>query len=331
MRQPLSTSTRWVVAGLFAVIARGASAGGFLEINGNFSPIDDPGAAYTNPHGINDADQIVGDTRRQLASGVGDVRGFLYVGGTFSRINVPGSHETIAYGINNAGQIVGSFQDSSRVQHGFLYAGGTFSTIDVPGSVETIASGINNAGQIVGTFVDSSERFFRHSFLYANGTFTTIDSPPPVGTPHPITVPTIASGINDAGHIVGNIPGLVPSGGFIYVDGIFGNFGAPPPAVVTIPTGINNSDQIVGHFFAGCCFPPDGPAQGFLYTGGTFSTIVPNPDDVHAESYAEGINNAGHIVGIVGAIPEPESLVLFSVGLLGLGLAWRRRVSAHLC
>ena len=31
------------------------------------------------------------------------------------------------------------------------------------------------------------------------------------------------------------------------------------------------------------------------------------------------------------SVPEPGSLVLFSVGLLGLGLAWYRRVSAHLC
>ena len=42
-------------------------------------------------------------------------------------------------------------------------------------------------------------------------------------------------------------------------------------------------------------------------------------------SYASGINDAGHIVGFVTPVPEPGSLVLFSVGLLGLGLAWRRK------
>ena len=46
---------------------------------------------------------------------------------------------------------------------------------------------------------------------------------------------------------------------------------------------------------------------------------------------AFGINDAGHIVGSSQflPVPQPSSLVLFSVGLLGLGLAWRRRASTQ--
>jgi hypothetical protein len=41
---------------------------------------------------------------------------------------------------------------------------------------------------------------------------------------------------------------------------------------------------------------------------------------------ANDINDAGQIVGFFdGSVaPEPSSLMFFSVGLVGLGLAWRR-------
>jgi hypothetical protein len=49
-------------------------------------------------------------------------------------------------------------------------------------------------------------------------------------------------------------------------------------------------------------------------------------------SVPTGINDVGQIVGFFQSnppppiVPEPGSLVLFSVGLLGLGLAWRRKM-----
>jgi len=42
MRQPLSSLTRWVVAGLLAGLATGAVADGFLLVNGTFSTINVP-------------------------------------------------------------------------------------------------------------------------------------------------------------------------------------------------------------------------------------------------------------------------------------------------
>ena len=52
---------------------------------------------------------------------------------------------------------------------------------------------------------------------------------------------------------------------------------------------------------------------------------------VHPIFLPEGINGAGHIVGLLLVIAEPGSLMLYSVGLLGLGLAWRQRDKAPWC
>src|ERR1700730_15792196 len=70
----------------------------------------------------------------------------------------------------------------------------SFTTIDVPGAVagSTRGGGINNSGQIVGSFVAGATT---HGFLDTGGSFTTIDVP---------GAGTVASGINDTGHIVGH-------------------------------------------------------------------------------------------------------------------------------
>jgi len=107
MRQPLSSLTRWVVAGVLAGLETAAIAHGFLDVNGQFSTIDFPGADYTRATGINDAGQIVGAFYDPHDPGI--PHGFLDAGGTFSTIDVPGADYTSAHGINDAGEIVGEF------------------------------------------------------------------------------------------------------------------------------------------------------------------------------------------------------------------------------
>ena len=308
MKQLLNVLARWVLAVVLAGLHSAAIAQvqvrshGFLYANGAFTIIDVPGASYTFANGINNTGQIVGSFEKN------GVHGFIETRGTFSTIDVPGVSapggrrvSTVATGINDAGHIVGFFDNINGV-YGFLDADGVFSTIQ-PGAPFTNLGDINNTGRIVGT--TSS-----HGFLYDNGAFTNIDFP---GASF-----TQVSGINDVGHIVGTSQDEEYRG-FVYANGTFTNIDVPG-AIATLAYGINDAGQIVGTFG-----DAKGGLHGFLDSDGTFSTI----DFPGAfQTNPIGINDAGQIVGsadFLVAVPEPDSAILFSVGLLGLGLAWRYR------
>jgi uncharacterized membrane protein len=86
----------------------------------------------------------------------------------------------------------------------FLDNGGSFTQIAVPGTFFTEALSINDAGQIVGEFILSIESIAgtHHGFLDNRGIFIQIDAP---GAVTGAGNSTIASGINDAGQIVGSV------------------------------------------------------------------------------------------------------------------------------
>jgi probable HAF family extracellular repeat protein len=87
---------------------------GFLYNDGNFTVFDVSGARFTEPHGINDAGQIVGGFLTTT------VQGFAYNSGNITVLDISGSVETVANGINGRGQIVGYSEDNTGLFHGFL-------------------------------------------------------------------------------------------------------------------------------------------------------------------------------------------------------------------
>jgi probable HAF family extracellular repeat protein len=128
-------------------------------------------------------------------------------------------------------------------------------------------------------------------FVYTGGTFTSIVP----------GVDTQASGINDAGQIVGSFTDSRgdPTGGFLYTAGSITTIPLPlpPGALLRFPLGINDAGQIVGTFEESSSVFPFFVAHGFLYDAGTFTTFdVPGG----RSTAATGINDAGQIVGVFG-------------------------------
>ena len=256
-----------------------------------FSTLDAPlGTAGTFAIGINDAGQIVGN----YSASVGSNFGFLYSGGSYTSLSVPGAINTFADGINDAGQIVGEYQvDSNYIPQSFLYSEGSYTIINVPGSSNSVATGINSAGEIVGWYsVDNGPQMSssRFGFLDAGGVYTTISDP--------LTQPywgTNSFGINNAGQIVGYFTAGGPLGtsdnGFLFdsATSTFTNLNFPG-ATFTFANGINDIGEIVGFYVDN-----SGKDHGFLYSGGSYTTID-NPLGTNGTE-AFGINDMGEIVG----------------------------------
>src|SRR5258706_1420314 len=164
----------------------------------------------------------------------------------------------------------------------------TFELIQVPRASITTPIDINNRGQIVG-IVQGREQ--NAGFLKDGGIFTLIDVPgagPLNGT--------TASGINDAGQIVGtyvteNIN--VESHGFIQSGQALTTFDVPD-SISTEVAAINNLGQIVGRFFPG---PSLQIGRGFIRNGNGFTFFDAPGVQGPFGTFPYDFNDHGQIVG----------------------------------
>ena len=225
----------------------------------------------------------------------------------FKPIDVPGALWTGATG-NSTHEIVGEFavgEDvDNAVLHGFVLNKGVFTTVDVTelGALQTSVNGINASGQLEGSYMDKdasgNDRF--HAYVGKKGDFRNIDFPG--------SIRSVGGFINAQGEAVGTYRD--PSQkrhGFIWRKGAFTppiNVPGDHPFYGTVAIGINDLGQVVGDFVdkddKGV---PPGPAEhrhGFLRSskGEITRFDVPVTNSKVADSTtAEGINNAGTIVG----------------------------------
>ena len=181
---------------------------GFMWHRGEFTTIDVPGAALTQPLGVNNEGDIVGayieavdDPDPYAYYDAGRLRGFIMRKGRFTPIDFPGGEGTKVSGINDRGDMVGYYDTEDR-RRGFLLRKGRFTPIDPPGSLFTLPSGIDNRGRVVGGFLDPNGINGR-GFLWKQGRYTTIIAPG-------VRTDSIAVDINDRGEI------LIPADGTYY-------------------------------------------------------------------------------------------------------------------
>jgi uncharacterized membrane protein len=251
----------------------------------DFTPVDFPGASFTQLFGLNDKGDFVG---RYSYDGV-TFHGFLFHGqdGSFTAIDFPGATFTNASAINNKGQITGRWDDSAGGEHAYLLDGGVFRSFDFPDALDTGTGGINDRSDIVGTF-DLGDINTGIGFLLHRGQFTSFE------VPGSFPQMTFAAAINDPGQIVGFFGDLVDpdnvAHGFLLDHGRFTQIDFPGVDSATLVFGINEKGQM-----SGFCFCIDGRSHGFVLSSGNF--VVVDFPVANSRTQVRRINSRGQIVG----------------------------------
>jgi probable HAF family extracellular repeat protein len=291
----------------------------FLYSNGNMSDLGTLGGTSSIAYGVNDMGQVVGAA--QDASGVSHA--FLWSNGTMTDIgSLPGATYSRATGINKNGQICGICSVNGHIRS-FLYDNGTITDLGVlPGPGQTsFANAINNNGQIAGysyTAIQATDAvLWNGSAMLDLGRMGFYSSQ--------------ATDINDAGLVVGGLSRTVggDSDAFVYSNGIMTDIGNLPGGRDSYALGVNNSGQVVGvavnsHANATC----------FIYDGTTMwdlDTLLPS--GFYIDSVA-GINDKGQIITgnngstkarLLTPVPEPSTIVLLLIGVIGFLFFQRRQ------
>ncbi|HNP65202.1 MAG TPA: PEP-CTERM sorting domain-containing protein [Woeseiaceae bacterium] len=302
---------------------------------GALSGVDRYGRSFSRANAINDVGQIVGSSTQcgENASYCGSTA-VLWQNDTILDIGPFPSSRVQATDINNLGQVVGQWGDGNifemfywRPDTGIVDPG------DVPWPPKDIsfgldgerARGINDHGQVVGVL--QGEYPDKKGFVWdQNSGFT------PIGYDLGPGRRIEARDINNLGQIVGFNSDGYSGQGFIMIDGLMVEIGELSGGWSgSGPSSINDAGQVVGGSFLWDQY------LGLLDLNDLISPLDPLYGSTTILN-AFDINNYGQIVGVADfggvrrgflatpvPVPEPGTLALFGIGLLGMGLSRRRK------
>ncbi len=283
-----------------------------------------PGATAIQVTGVNATGQVAGFSNSS-SSGANYVA-VSWQNGSIQTLALPAGYSTSkAYGINDAGQIVGGIGSGSGSQS-VLWQSSSSPATSLGAPAGTFAFGVNNTSQIAGgdaTFLPQS------GYLWQSGVVT--------GPPQSYIT---ATGINGSGQIaglqliVGN-PSVPPVHAVLWQGASVLDLGTLPGQSNSYATAINDLGQVVG-------VSNENGGGPFLWQNGTMinlNSLLPagSPWLITA---VWGISNDDQIVGtgilfgqqaeaILITVPEPSSVALAALGLIGLAAwGWRRRRGA---
>ncbi len=274
----------------------------------------------TTGNAINSSGQVTGSS--STASN-GPAHAFLYSAGVTSDLGTLGGLAATGLGINDSGEVVGQIENvgAQTSPYGFVYLNGqimALPTLAEPGQANYIfasANAVNGSGLIAGvsqatgggptlgllytnlvpkqisptsqgaSAINDYGQVVGDGYLYSNGVVTA----PFSGT---------ATGINNAGQVIGYYPGTVPlnPAAFLFSNGTTQTLPALAGATYSLPLGINNAGQVVGAAAINGAYEP------FLYSNGAtinLNTLI-DPNDPLAPYVtllqATAINDDGWIV-----------------------------------
>jgi hypothetical protein len=241
----LSINNRGHIGGYFGSGAAGHPNTGYILRppygRARYQKIMFPGSAQTRLTSLNNAGVQVG-----FWSAKGHaprIAGWYLENGQFHSVaDNASSPENELLGVNDHNVAVGFYTDARGLDHAYTYDIATkrFAAITVPGASSVVAAAINNAGAVAGFFTGRAGR--TEGFVLAPGGQLSV-------LQFPRATATRATGINDAGEVVGSCQVGQTARGFTWTSGRgFAIVDGPGGAVSTAITGVNDAGDLVGYY-----------------------------------------------------------------------------------
>lgn len=236
-------------------------------------------------------------------------------------LTTPARNFSVGNGVNNAGVVVGTGATTSFGSGPLplVWQGGAVSQLPLPtGQTLGRANAINSSNVAVGSVGGGSTEF---GAMYAGGTGSVIATTTSNGS-----FLRTATGINDAGRIVGN--GIDPNNAAVNVGYVLDTstgiaFAVPalPGANGALNFGVSNAGHVVGSSMLN-----QGSGLPFIYSDGTGTLPIPLPTGT-TQGSARAVNSAGMAVGTASsafAIPFLyDGLTTYRLGdLIPAGSGW---------